>query len=402
MSLSSNQLLQKIVRKEISFLRMFTFFIFTISGFYILILANVLYFDFAKTFTKDSEIWKSNYIVLNKKISALGTLTGSKPTFETVEIEELKNQSFVEEMGVFKTSLFPVKLQVGGVAGIRGFSTDLFFESVPEQFIDVENEEWSWKEGDEFIPIIIPKSYLNLYNFGFASSQGLPQVSENLFTKIPFQLVIGKGLEQKIYQARIVDFTTKINSILVPENFLDWANKSFANQENQPPSRVIIQTSNSGEENYSQYFEEHNYDINRDELKNNELTSYLRLAFTLVLFVGGIIVFASIWLMVINFQLLIEKNKHKIKDLSLIGFTKKQLCWPYQKLMILFMLFGLLISIPLVNYTIQYIQSKLGSFITVEDSSFPVVIGGSAIVLIFILILNALILNHTVKKIITN
>ena len=381
---------------------MFTFFIFTISGFYILILANVLYFDFAKTFTKDSEIWKSNYIVLNKKISALGTLTGSKPTFETVEIEELKNQSFVEEMGVFKTSLFPVKLQVGGVAGIRGFSTDLFFESVPEQFIDVENEEWSWKEGDEFIPIIIPKSYLNLYNFGFASSQGLPQVSENLFTKIPFQLVIGKGLEQKIYQARIVDFTTKINSILVPENFLDWANKSFANQENQPPSRVIIQTSNSGEENYSQYFEEHNYDINRDELKNNELTSYLRLAFTLVLFVGGIIVFASIWLMVINFQLLIEKNKHKIKDLSLIGFTKKQLCWPYQKLMILFMLFGLLISIPLVNYTIQYIQSKLGSFITVEDSSFPVVIGGSAIVLIFILILNALILNHTVKKIITN
>lgn len=400
MSLSSNQLLQKIVRKEISFVRMFTFFMFTIIGFYILILANVLYFDFAKNFTKDSEIWKSNYIVLNKKISALGTLTGNKPTFEADEIEALKNQSFVEEIGVFKTSLFPVKLQVGGVAGIRGFSTDLFFESVPEQFIEVENEEWTWNEGDEFIPIIIPKSYLNLYNFGFASSQGLPQVSENLFTKIPFQLVIGKGMEQKIYQARIVDFTTKINSILVPENFLNWANKTFAHQENQTPSRVIVQTSTSGEENYSQYFEDQNYDINKDELKNNELTSYLRLAFTLVLFIGGIIVFASIWLMVINFQLLIEKNKHKMKDLSLIGFTQRQLSWPYQKLMIIFILLGLIISLPMVYYTIHYIQSKLGSFMTIEHSSFPIVVGGSMITLLLILLLNAVILNNAIKRII--
>ena len=142
MLLSSNQLLQKIVRKEISLIRMITFFIFTIIGFYILILANVLYFDFAKNFTKDSEIWKSNYIVLNKQISSLGTLTGSKPTFDEDEIENLKNQSFIEDIGTFKTSLFPVKLQIGGFAGIRGFSTDLFFESVPEQFIDVNTDEW--------------------------------------------------------------------------------------------------------------------------------------------------------------------------------------------------------------------------------------------------------------------
>ena len=186
MSLTSNQLLQKIVRKEISFTRMITFFIFTIIGFYILILANVLYFDFAKNFTKDSSIWKSNYIVLNKKISALGTLTGNKPTFDLDEIENIKSQKFIEEIGTFQSSLFPVKLQVGGVGGIRGFSTDLFFESVPEQFIDVDNQQWKWNEGDEIIPIIIPKSYLNLYNFGFASSQGLPQVSESLLPKFRF------------------------------------------------------------------------------------------------------------------------------------------------------------------------------------------------------------------------
>lgn len=401
MSLSSNQLLQKIVRKEISFTRMITFFIFTIIGFYILILANVLYFDFAKNFTKDSSIWKSNYIVLNKKISTLGTLTGSKPTFDSDEIEYLKTQTFVEEIGTFKSSLFPVKLQIGGVAGIRGFSTDLFFESVPEQFIDVDNEQWKWNEGDEFIPIIIPKSYLNLYNFGFASSQGLPQVSESLFTKIPFQLVIGKGENQKVYQARIVDFTTKINTILVPENYLDWANKNFAPNQLSEPSRVIVQTSNDGEENYSAFFEEQNYDINKDELKNNELTSYLKLAFSLVLLIGGIIVFAAIWLMIINFQLLIEKNKHKIKDLSLIGFSKNQLSKPYLKMMTFFIFLGFIFSLPLVYYTVNYIKSKIGNFIVIENSSFIEVIIGSIVVLLIIIIVNSTILNRTINRIIS-
>lgn len=397
---NSNQLLQKIVRQEISITRIITFFIFTIIGFYILILGNVLYFDFAKNFTKDSTVWKSNYIVLNKKISSLQSITGTKPTFNQDEIENLKNQSFIEKIGTFKTSLFPVKLQVGGVAGIRGFSTDLFFESVPENFIDIENDKWAWEEGNDFVPIIIPKSYLNLYNFGFASSQGLPQVSEGLFTQIPFQLIIGKQGNQKIYQAKIVDFTTKINTILVPENFLDWANEHFASQKNNESSRIIVQIKNDGEENYISFFESENYDINKDELKNNELTSYLKIAFSLVLFIGGIIVLASIWLMLINFQLLIEKNKHKIKDLSLIGFTTNQLSWTYQKIMALFLILGLVVSIPLVYYTVSYIKGKIGNFITIEYSSFTQIIIGSIIALIVIVIINSIILKSTIHHII--
>lgn len=400
MSYNSNHLLQKIVRKEISLSRMITFFIFTIIGFYILILANVLYFDYAKNFTKDSEIWKSNYIVLNKKISTIQTLTGGKPTFDSLEIEELKNQKFVTNIGSFQSSLFPVKLQIGGFAGIRGFSTDLFFESVPKDFIDVDNEDWIWNEGDRIIPIIIPKSYINLYNFGFASSQGLPQVSENLFTQIPFQLVLGKGENQQIYQARIVDFTTKINTILVPENFIQWANQNFAPNKNSEASRIIIETTNDGSINYTTYLEQQNYDINKDELKNNELTGYLKLAFSLVLFIGAIIVLSAVWLMIINFQLLIEKNKHKIKDLNLIGFSKTQLVRPYIYIMFIFISIGFLISIPLVYKTNAYIQEKIGSFMIIDNSNFLSIICISSIGLVLILLINILILNQTIQRII--
>ena len=399
MSFNSNTLIEKLVRKNLSFLRIITFCFFSIIGFFILILAGTIYMDYAKKFGEDSSIWKANYVVLNKKISSLQSLTGSKPTFSEDEINELKSQNFVAKIGTFKSSQFAVKLQVGGVAGIRGFSTDLFFESVPEGFIEVQESDWKWEEGQNFIPIIIPKSYLNLYNFGFATSQGLPQVSEGVFTKIPFQLIIGKGENQQVYQARIVDFTTKINTMLVPENFLEWANQTYAHQNNTEPSRIVVETKSQGDENAVTYFEQQNYDINKDELKNNELTYYLKLAFSLVLLIGLIIVFAAIWLMIINFQLMIEKNKHKTKDLFLIGYNINQLARPYLKFSIVFMLISYLISIPLVYFTIQTIQTKVGKFMITEQSHIWEIVGVGFIVVLLLFIINKIILTQSIKKI---
>ena len=47
-------------------------------------------------------------------------------------------------------------------------STDMFFESVPDGFVDVNLDKWVFNENEPVIPIIIPRNYLNLYNFGFA------------------------------------------------------------------------------------------------------------------------------------------------------------------------------------------------------------------------------------------
>lgn len=400
MSLNSNTLIEKLVRKNLSILRIITFCCFSTIGFFILLLAGTIYLDYAKNFGEDSSIWKANYIVLNKNISALQTLTGEKPSFTEEEINELKTQSFIENIGTFESSQFPVKLQIGGIGGIRGFSTDLFFESIPEQFIDVDKKEWNWKDGEDFIPIIIPKNYLNLYNFGFATSQGLPQVSESLFKQIPFQLIIGKGEKQKIYQARIIDFTTKINTILVPEKFLKWANKNYANKNNLNPSRVIVKTKSEGDENSIPYFEQHNYDINKDELKNNELTHYLKLSFSLVLLIGLIIVLAAIWLMIINFQLMIEKNKHKTKDLFLIGYSINQLARPYLKFSLVLMSISYIISLPFVYYIIKMIQTKIGKFMNLDHSSIWTVTCFGIIMIIFIYIINRIILKQSIKKIV--
>jgi len=212
-------------------------------------------------------------------------------------------------------------------------------------------------------------------------------------------LILGKGENQKVYQARIVDFTTKINTILVPENFLEWANQTYAPLKSLAPSRIVVETKSQGDENASTYFEQQNYDINKDELKNNELTYYLKLAFSLVLFIGLIIVFAAIWLMIINFQLMIEKNKHKTKDLFLIGYNINQLARPYLKFSIIFMLISYIISIPLVYFILDIIKEKVGKFMATETSHVWEVIGFGLIIVIILFIINKIILTQSVKKI---
>ena len=47
----------------------------------------------------------------------------------------------------------------------------MFFESVPDEYVDVSLENWHFDEDARVIPIIIPRNYLNLYNFGFAQSR---------------------------------------------------------------------------------------------------------------------------------------------------------------------------------------------------------------------------------------
>ncbi len=402
MLLNSRSLIDKLVRKNLSFLRITSFCLFAIVGFFILLLASTIYMDYAKDFGKESGLWKTNFVVLNKKISSLQSITGEKSTFDQSEIDELSKQAFVEELGVFKSSQFPVKLQLGNIGGMRGFTTDLFLESVPENFIEVENSAWQWTTDTQYIPIILPKSYLNLYNFGFASTQGLPQLSENLFTKIPFQLVLGKGENQQVYPAKIVDFTTKINTILVPPAFLDWANEELAAKTTVEPSRVLLNTRMDPDADMLHYFEDKNYDVNKDELKNNELTYYLQLAFSGVLLIGLLIVGAALWLILINFQLMIEKNKKKTKDLFLMGYTLTQLSRPYIKYACLFLVLSYLAAIPLLFISDSFLQEKLQRFIFVEQSQWiRMSCYGIGLVLLLILI-NTLFIRTSIKSIITH
>ena len=138
---------------------------------------------------------------------------GARSTFTDEEIEDLRSQDFIEAVGVFVSNQF----KVNASSQMLGFYTELFFESVPDEFIDVSNSRWQWSKGDPEIPVILSRDYLALYNFGFAPSQGLPQFTPNTISKVSMDVNIsGNGL-RKTFQGRIIGFSDRINSILVPQ-----------------------------------------------------------------------------------------------------------------------------------------------------------------------------------------
>lgn len=137
---------------------------------------------------------KKNYIIATKRISTLGSFTGRSNTFSLKDIEEMKAQSFTKSVGTFTPSLFKVSAGLGmQEAGIH-LSTEMFFESVPDEYVDVNLDKWHFDEFSQVIPIIIPRNYLNLYNFGFAQSRSLPKLSEGLMNLIQMDISLrGNG-----------------------------------------------------------------------------------------------------------------------------------------------------------------------------------------------------------------
>lgn len=55
-------------------------------------------------------------------------------------------------------------------------------------------DKWSFNPASDIVPIIIPRNYLNLYNFGFAQSRNLPQLSEGVMGMVNLDIrIMGNG-----------------------------------------------------------------------------------------------------------------------------------------------------------------------------------------------------------------
>lgn len=203
-------------------------FLANLFGMMIVLLSVQFYRDVLPVFTEGDSFMKKDYIIATKKISTLGSFAGKSNTFSKDEIKDLKAQPFTKGVGAFTPSLFKVSAGLGmQEAGIR-LSTEMFFESVPDEYVDVSLEKWHFDEDARVIPIIIPRNYLNLYNFGFAQSRSLPKLSEGLMSLVQMDIMMRGNGRVEQYKGNIVGFSNRLNTILVPQSFMDWANKNFA------------------------------------------------------------------------------------------------------------------------------------------------------------------------------
>lgn len=340
------KLVWKLLRQHISIPQFAGFFFANLIGMLIILLGIQFYGDVQSVFDSKDSFMKADYIIVNKKVSAMTTITGKANAFSRSDIDDIKDQKFTKRVGPFTSSLFDVTASFD-VQNMTSFSTDMFFESVPDDYIDVPLDEWHYHQGEKMIPIILPKNYLDLYNFGYAQSRSLPKLSEGLLGAMKLNISITGNGKSDTYTGRIVGFSTRLNTILVPQNFMDWANTYYADGHTVDPTRLIVEVSNPTDEKLASYLKEHNLETDADKLQASKTTYILRIIVGIVMGVGLLISVLSFYILMLSVYLLVQKNTVKLENLLLIGYSPSKVALPYQMLTV-----GLNIAVFIMSFVL--------------------------------------------------
>jgi len=317
------QLLKKIIQTGIGKGRLIMAAVGLGIAMILLLIAIQVHTDFDQLLHNQQNANESaDFLIINKKITNAMMGQNAKSEFTPAEITDLQKQPFTEAFGFITSNQYKV---TAAAPGELHFYTDMFFESVPDSFIDVKNEEWKWTPADNTIPIILPNDFLNLYNFGFALSQDLPQISQETVKALPMKITISQGLMTQEFTGRIVGFSDRISSFLVPGSFMDWANSKFGSGQATAPSRVIIKTKDPSDPLLAKYLEEKGYTTNQDKIKYSKTKLIVQTIVSVIGFFGIILLVFALLVFSMFIQLVIASCKKEIQLLVTLGTAPGQL-----------------------------------------------------------------------------
>lgn len=332
-------LLWKLLKKHVSKSQMFGFAMANIIGLTIVLLGVQFYQDVRNIFADEDSFMRKDYLVVTKRVGELNAIAtmmgGGANTFTDNELTQLRNEPWVRDVGEFSTSNY----QVYGTISLAGQSVSLrssfFFEAVPDKFLDVKSKDWHFDPEHPQIPIIVSKDYLSLYNFGFAASQGMPQMSENMIGMVPivFRLTGNNGTPDYL-EGRIVGFSNRLNTIIVPQSFMDWSNKRYAPNADSQASRIIVEVSNPGDPAVESYMNSHGYEIAGDKLNSSKANRLLTIILSIVVAIGLVICVLSFFILILSIFLLLQKNTQKLQNLLLLGYSPRQVSGMYVRMIV--------------------------------------------------------------------
>lgn len=347
------KLVWKLLRRHISVPQFAGFAFANLFGMLIVLLGYQFYCDVLPVFTAQDSFMKSDYLIISKRIGAASTLSGRSNTFSAAESDDLMAQKFVKRTGRFTSTEYKVDAHMG-VGGQSVLSSELFFESVPDDFVDVPLSNWNFISGSKEVPIILPRTYINMYNFGFAQSHSLPKISEGLAGMIDFRIYIHGNGHQDEYKGKVIGFSNRLNTILVPQAFMDWSNGYYASENESAPTRLIVEVGNPADESITKYLDKHGYEVDEDKLQSEKTAYFLKMIVTVVMGVGVIISILSFYILMLSIYLLVQKNTTKLENLLLIGYSPFRVAMPYEVLTLCLNAFVLLVALVIIGFMRGY------------------------------------------------
>lgn len=306
-----------LLRVNLSPTRLTACLLASLMGLLIVVSALQFYADTHTVFEPQNRA--DRFITVSKRVSLLGGAGG----FTKDEIDSLRVMPWATGVDGYTANRFDLSAAVS--LGGHVFSTKLFFEAVPDMYLDILPTGWDSAPGEDTpVPIILPRDYLALYNFGFAPAQGLPQVTEELLMAIPLRIAVGTGSEQHYLDAYVSGFTDRFNTILVPQRHLDYLNDRFAPGRHDNPERLIVETVNPDspviDETLSQLGWER--DSGRVSPATGRISAAIAATATVI---GLIILILSVFILFLNISLLMSQSRHTLHALMMLGYTPGRL-----------------------------------------------------------------------------
>ena len=285
------------------------------------ILSGILFYCDSRHHRKtDDKYFSDDYLVVSKEVKGINL---DPVAFTQEEINDLQSQPWVKKLGEFTPADFSVNASIS--MGGKGMSSYLFFESVPDEFFDMVPPGWNFNPENRFVPIVLNKDYLALYNFGFALPQGLPQLSEEMIGTVPLKLLIkGNNGNSQVFDANVVGFSSRLNTIAVPQNFMDWANAKFSNNSDPEISRLIIKIDRLNSSASEKYLEDHGLEIAGDKESASKVSEFLGLVSGIVAATGLVIALLALFILLLSIFLLLQKSRPMLRNLILLGYSPLQ------------------------------------------------------------------------------
>ncbi len=324
--MTMNPLLKKIILSGVGRIR----FIMATVGLGVALLLILLAVQTQMNFNdllhgKFNENETADFLVINKEVNKDNQSEKAKNVFSEADITDLKKQPFTESLGVLTATNFSVSAE--SYSNAMPFYSDIYFESVPDDFVDVKTKDWKWTEGQTDLPIIIPTFFLDLYNFGMAQSrEELPQLSPEAVMAIAIKITINGNGQSQVITGHVVGMSDRINSVLIPQSFMNWANGKFGYQQQQQRiTRVVLKTQDPSDPKLTSYLQDKKLSTNEDKTRFSKARTAVAIIVKVLAGFGVVMLLFALLVFSLFIQLTIASCKTEIELLITLGTSPKQL-----------------------------------------------------------------------------
>lgn len=246
---------------------------------------------------------------------------GKDNTFSNSDLLNLEKQPTISGVAPLISNKFRVRATAGDIIP---FSTDLFLESINDNFIDTVPPNFTWQPGQMVVPIIFSSDFLEMYNV-FAPAQGLPQLSAKTISSVNIILECSGTNGSQTFKGNIVALSDRINSLLVPKTFMNWSNLHFMGDTTIHASRVYIKTKDANDPKLISYLDSQDYHLNKEKVKFGRIKSILQNIVSALGVFGILVIVLALMLFSFYLQLMIAKSKDNLRLLLTLGYSPKWL-----------------------------------------------------------------------------